>query len=177
MGRTRTSRFRVLPFDHSYHSIIPTTCHYLLTRFLYRISVTARKHCNRLRRNSLSKSSQGNFRPSDRSSHTSTLEKMSSYNVTDILTAPPLELSMRALKYLTPVATISLRLVSKGYYDLLTSEEMCKFLSHQFVTPEYESTKAFPPWRFHYKNRASGRLAFHSGKPWIAENFPQTKYL
>ena len=84
----------------------------------------------------------------------------------DILTELPPELSMGVLKYLTPVTAIKLRLVSKRYYNLLTSEEVCCSLSHQFITPEYNSTKALSSWRLHYENHVSRRLSFASGKPW-----------
>ena len=87
----------------------------------------------------------------------------------DILMALPLELSMRVLRFLAPVDTIRLRLVSKRYHDLLTSEETCSFLSHRFITPEYNSTKALPSWRLHYENHVSRRLSFASGKPWGVE--------
>ena len=107
------------------------------------------------------------FRPSDWHHLAAMFEKISCRM--DILTALPLELSMKVLRFLAPVDTIRLRLVSKRYHDLLTSEETCSFLSHQFITPEYNSAKALPSWKLHYENHVSRRLSFASGKPWGVE--------
>ena len=84
----------------------------------------------------------------------------------DILKELPVELCVGVLKYLTPVTTIRLRLVSKSYYNLLTSEEICSSLSRQFVNPKYNLTKGISSWRLHYENHVSRRLSFASGKPW-----------
>lgn len=88
----------------------------------------------------------------------------------DILTALPPELSMKVLKHLTPIETIKLRVVSKSYNDLLTSEEICSLLSRRFIAPEDNSTKVLPSWRLHYENHLSRRLSFASGEPWLVES-------
>ena len=87
----------------------------------------------------------------------------------DILLALPLELSVKVLKCLTAAETIRLRLVSKGYYGFMTSEEVCSSLSYHFIHPGYNATKNLASWRFHYENHISRRLSFASGKPWAVE--------
>ena len=86
----------------------------------------------------------------------------------DVLAALPLELAMEILKYLSPVETIQLRVVSKCCYYLLTSEEVCSFLSHRFITPEYNLSKIYCSWRLHYEN-VSSRCSFAAGRPWRIE--------
>ena len=90
----------------------------------------------------------------------------------DILGALPPELSIRVLKYLTPIESIRLRLVSKSYHDLLTSEEVCSVLSRQFIQHEYNAAKKLDSWRLHYENHISRRLAYAFGKPWVTEHLP-----
>lgn len=84
----------------------------------------------------------------------------------DILTTLPPELSMQILEHLSPVVAIRLRRVSKRYYDLLTCEEICHFLSRR-----YNRTAALTlsTWRLHLENHVSRRLNFASGKPWALE--------
>ena len=93
----------------------------------------------------------------------------------DILGALPLELSVRVLKYLTPAESIRLRLVSRSYHDLLTSEEVCSALSHHFIKREYNAAK-FDSWRLHYENHVSRRLAYAFGEPWVTEHLPLMEF-
>ena len=90
----------------------------------------------------------------------------------DILVELPVELSIRVLEYLTPAESIRLRLVSKSFHSLLTSEEVCRSLSHRFVKREYNSAKKLESWRLHYENHVSRRLSFGSGKAWLTESLP-----
>ena len=83
----------------------------------------------------------------------------------DILGALPPELSIRVLKYLTPAESIRVRLFSKSYHDLLTSEVVCSALSHHFIQREYNDAKKFDSWRLHYENHVSRRLAYAFGSP------------
>ena len=92
----------------------------------------------------------------------------------DILGALPPELSIRALKYLTPVESIRVRLVSKSYHDLLTSEAVCSALSHHFIKREYNDAKKFDSWKLHYEHHVSRQLAYAFGKPWVTERLPYT---
>ena len=92
----------------------------------------------------------------------------------DILRALPPELSIRVLKCLTPVESIRLRLVSKSYHDLLTSEAVCSALSHHFIKREYNDAKKFDSWKLHYENHVSRQLAYAFGKSWVTERLPYT---
>ena len=94
----------------------------------------------------------------------------------DILGALPLELSVRVLEYLTPAEPIRLRLVSKSYHGLLTSEEVCSALSHHFIKREYNTAKKFDSWRLHYENHVSRRLAYAFGEPWVTEHLPLMEF-
>ena len=77
----------------------------------------------------------------------------------------PLELAMEVLKYLSPVETNQLRVVSKCYFYLLTSEEVCSFLSHRFITPEYNLTEIHCLWRLCYENNVLRWCSFVAGRP------------
>ena len=87
----------------------------------------------------------------------------------DIIAALPLELAMEVLKYLSPFETIQLRVVSKCYYYLLKSEEVCSFLSHRFTTPEYNLSKIQCSWRLHYENNVMRWRSFATGRSWRIE--------
>ena len=90
----------------------------------------------------------------------------------DILGALPLELWLRVLKYLTATESIRLRLVSKSYHNLLTSEVVCRSLSYHFIKRKCNAAKKFDSWRLHYENQISRRHSYAFGKPWVTENLP-----
>ena len=95
----------------------------------------------------------------------------------DILGSLPVELSIRILKYLTPAGSIRLRLVSKSYHHLLTSEEVCRSLSHHFIKREYNAARKLDSWRLHYENHVSRRLSYGSGKPSLIEHLPEMWFI